>query len=35
VPTVIDVEKGRPGIGELLQQIDVVIAAQDFPGALT
>ena len=25
----------RPGIGELLQQIDVLIAAQDFPGALT
>jgi sulfofructose kinase len=35
VPTVIDVEKVRPGIGELLQQIDVLIAAQDFPAALT
>ena len=35
VPTLIDVEKVRPGIGELLQQIDVLIAAQDFPGALT
>ncbi len=35
VPTVIDVEKVRPGIGELLQQIDVVIAAQDFPAELT
>ncbi|HET9833627.1 MAG TPA: PfkB family carbohydrate kinase [Vicinamibacterales bacterium] len=35
VPTVIDVEKVRPGIGELLQQIDVLIAAQDFPSALT
>ena len=35
VPTVIDVEKVRPGIGELLQQIDIVITAQDFPGALT
>jgi sulfofructose kinase len=35
VPTVIDVEKVRPGIGELLQQIDVLITAQDFPTALT
>jgi sulfofructose kinase len=35
VPTIIDVEKVRPGIGDLLQQIDVVIAAQDFPSALT
>ncbi len=35
VPTIIDVEKVRPGIGELLQQIDVIIAAQDFPTALT
>ena len=35
VPTVIDVEKVRPGIGELLQQIDVIVAAQDFPTALT
>ena len=35
VPTVIDVEKVRPGIGDLLQQIDVIIAAQDFPIALT
>jgi sugar/nucleoside kinase (ribokinase family) len=35
VPTVIDVETVRPGIGDLLQQIDIVIAAQDFPAALT
>ena len=35
VPTIIDVEKVRPGIGDLLQQIDVLIAAQDFPSALT
>jgi len=35
VPTIIDVEKVRPGIGELLQQIDVLIAAEDFPSALT
>jgi len=35
LPTIIDVEKVRPGIGDLLQQIDVIIAAQDFPAALT
>jgi sulfofructose kinase len=35
VPTLIDVEKVRPGIAALLQQIDVIIAAQDFPTALT
>jgi sugar/nucleoside kinase (ribokinase family) len=35
VPTVIDVEKVRPGIGDLLQQIDAIIAAKDFPTALT
>jgi sugar/nucleoside kinase (ribokinase family) len=35
IPTVIDVEKVRPGIVDLLQQIDVIIAAQDFPSALT
>jgi sulfofructose kinase len=35
VPTVLDVEKVRPGIADLLQQIDVIIAAQDFPSALT
>jgi sugar/nucleoside kinase (ribokinase family) len=35
VPTIIDVEKVRPGIGDLLQQIDVIIAAEDFPSALT
>ena len=34
VPTIIDVERVRPGIGALLQQIDA-IAAQDFPTALT
>ncbi len=34
-PTIIDVEKVRPGIGDLLQQIDVVISSQDFPAALT
>jgi len=35
VPTVIDAERVRPGISELLEQIDVIIAAADFPGALT
>jgi sulfofructose kinase len=35
VPTVIDVEKVRPGIAELLQQIDVIITAQEFPASLT
>jgi sugar/nucleoside kinase (ribokinase family) len=35
IPTVIDVERVRPGIGELLEQIDVIIAAGEFPGALT
>jgi sulfofructose kinase len=35
LPTMIDVEKVRPGIASLLQQIDAIIAAQDFPTALT
>jgi sulfofructose kinase len=35
VPTLIDVEKVRPGIAGLLQQMNVIIAAQDFPTALT
>ena len=35
IPTVVDVEKVRPGIAELLQQIDAIIAAQEFPLALT
>ena len=35
IPTIIDVEKVRPGIGDLLQNIDVIIAAEEFPGALT
>jgi sugar/nucleoside kinase (ribokinase family) len=35
VITMIDVEKVRPGIAELLQHIDVIVAAQDFPTALT
>jgi sulfofructose kinase len=35
IPTIIDVERVRPGIAELLQQIDVIIAAQEFPAELT
>jgi len=35
IPTVLDVEKVRPGVIDLLQQIDAIIAAQDFPTALT
>jgi sulfofructose kinase len=35
MPTIIDVERVRPGIGELLQQIDVIIAAEEFPAELT
>ncbi|PWT82727.1 MAG: ribokinase [Blastocatellia bacterium] len=34
-PTFVDVEKVRPGIGDLLHQIDAIIAAQEFPTALT
>ena len=33
--TFLDVEKVRPGIGDLLHQIDAIIAAQEFPSALT
>ncbi len=35
VPTVVDVEKVRPRIDELLQNIDALIAAQEFPSELT
>lgn len=34
-PSVVDVEKVRPGIGDLLQHIDAVIAAEAFPTELT
>ena len=34
-PTVIDVEKVRDGIHELLQNIDAIVAAEPFPAALT
>lgn len=35
IPTVIDVEYVRPGIDELLREIDVVITSEDFPAQLT
>jgi sugar/nucleoside kinase (ribokinase family) len=35
IPTVVDVEEASPGIGDLLRQIDVIIAAEDLPAALT
>jgi sulfofructose kinase len=35
VPTVVDVERVRPGIHDLLHQIDAIIAAQGFPAELT
>jgi len=35
IPTVIDVEYVRPGIEELLEQIDIVITAEAFPSAFT
>jgi sulfofructose kinase len=35
VPTIVDVDAVQPGLDVLLRQIDVVIAAEDFPAALT
>jgi sulfofructose kinase len=35
IPTVADIEKVRPGIADLLQNIDAIITAQEFPSALT
>jgi sulfofructose kinase len=35
IPTIIDVEKVRPGIADLLQNIDAIIAAEEFPALLT
>ena len=35
IPTLINVEKVRPGINQLLREIDVIITAQDFPMRLT
>ena len=35
IPTVVDVEKVRPGIADLLKHIDAIIAAESFPAELT
>jgi sulfofructose kinase len=35
IPTVVDVERVRPGIAALLDEIDIILAAQPFPSALT
>jgi len=35
VPTVLDIDKVRPGTNELLRYIDVIIGAETFPGELT
>jgi sulfofructose kinase len=35
IPTILDVEKVRPGIADLLQNCDAIITAQEFPAALT
>ena len=35
IPTILDVEKVRPAIGELLQTTDAIIAAEAFPSELT
>jgi sulfofructose kinase len=35
VATLVDVERVRPGIADLLRQIDVIVAAQDFPSAFS
>ena len=34
-PHLIDVERVRPGIADLLGQIDVIVASEEFPSALT
>jgi sulfofructose kinase len=35
VPTIVDVERVRPGINDLLRQIDAIVAAESFPAELT
>ena len=35
IPTVIDVERVRPGVEDLLRAIDVIITAKEFPAELT
>jgi sulfofructose kinase len=35
IPTIVDVEKVRPGIGDLLRHIDAIIAAESCPAEFT
>jgi len=35
IPTVADIEKVRPGIADLLQHVDAIMMAEQFPAALT
>ena len=35
IPTLIDVERVRPGVEDLLSEIDIIIAAEEFPQAFT
>jgi sulfofructose kinase len=35
IPTIADVHRVRPGIGDLLRHIDAIIASHEFPTALT
>jgi sugar/nucleoside kinase (ribokinase family) len=35
VPTVLDIDKVRPGTNELLRVIDAIVGAETFPGELT
>jgi sugar/nucleoside kinase (ribokinase family) len=35
IPTVIDVERDGPGVAELLREIDLLVAAEEFPAAMT
>jgi sugar/nucleoside kinase (ribokinase family) len=35
IPTVVDIEHVRPGVDRLLREMDVILAAQPFPAALT
>jgi len=35
VPTIVDVERVRPGITDLLDAIDVIVTSEEFPSALT
>ena len=35
IPSVIDVERVKPGIEGLLNSVDIIIAAEEFPSSLT